>query len=123
MSHAKYNGIARFRSGREGAMCNAKYNGNLAEAALAVLATTEHVSLTALANLRTTSHRLCDSITGHMPGKFRYNLVSRPDKIKVQAATCKPSRADHCGSKPLLTADCVRSCGKCRPCTALLAHT
>ena len=67
-------------------MSDVKRNRNLGEAALSLLVTTDHLPLAELLTLRTISHRICDAITGHMPGKLEYKLISRPDRIQVQAA-------------------------------------
>ena len=74
-----------------GAMSFAACSGTLGEAALAVLVATGHLSLSvaALADLRTISRQMHDLITGHMPGSLHHKLISRPDRIQVQAAGCR----------------------------------
>ena len=56
---------------------------SLAEAALSLVAKTEHLPLAALLQLRATSRYLCSELTGHMPPGVAQEAFCKEDRIQV----------------------------------------
>ena len=64
-------------------MASATTDGSVAEAALSIVARTEHLPLTAVLRLRATTRYLCSELTGHMPHALLYKAACRLGRIQV----------------------------------------
>ena len=67
----------------------------IGEAALAILARTEHLKVAELVQLRATTRHLCTVITGHLPRSHSYRALHRSGRQQVRLPTDPDCYASH----------------------------